>query len=190
MNTSDSFADLVRRLQQGDSSAADAIVRRYSDELVRMASHRIVGALRRKLDPEDVVQSAFRSFFGIDFAAAPPVLRDWRDLWSYLLNITLRKCSRNWRQYLTGKRNITLEGDDTSANEEPARAPTPAEAIALTDLVCAIISRLCEEDRRIAEALMAGRTNREIAEELGVTERTVFRRMERIRTACAALDQS
>src|SRR4051812_18541489 len=54
-----SFVDLVERLRKHDTAAAEEVFRRSSRQLVRLAEPRLAGVLRRKIDAEDVVQSAF-----------------------------------------------------------------------------------------------------------------------------------
>jgi len=63
MAASDSFQDLIARLTAGEDAAATALFRRYGQRLIALARTRLDEAARRKLDPEDVVQSVFRSFF-------------------------------------------------------------------------------------------------------------------------------
>ena len=63
MQADSSFADLMARLHRGDQSTAADIFDRYSSRLVRLAAPRLVGMIRQKVDAEDLVQSAFKSFF-------------------------------------------------------------------------------------------------------------------------------
>ena len=58
-----SFEELMRRLQSGDQDAAFKIFQDYSGRLAGLARTRLQGALAAKVDPEDVLQSVFRSFF-------------------------------------------------------------------------------------------------------------------------------
>src|SRR3954464_3897514 len=57
------FEALVDRLRAGDAEAAAEVFHRYVGQLVGLASGRLAGLLRAQADPEDVVQSVFRSFF-------------------------------------------------------------------------------------------------------------------------------
>src|SRR5690242_9456367 len=56
-----SFADLMARLRAGDDAAAAALFQRFATRLIALARGRLDGLVRRKVDPEDVVQSVFRS---------------------------------------------------------------------------------------------------------------------------------
>jgi RNA polymerase sigma factor (sigma-70 family) len=188
MSRQQSFDSLLQRLRSGDNDAAAAIFQRYAHRLIALASRRLVGMLRQKVDAEDLVQSAFKSFFRAD-AATPYALHEWDELWSLLATITLRKCGYQVRHFLTDKRNVRKEaaapaaGDDSSASWVAlAREPTPAEAALLGDLVEQFLGRLEGKTREIAELALQGHSVAEIAPQVGLTERSVFRQMERIKT--------
>jgi RNA polymerase sigma-70 factor (ECF subfamily) len=63
MDTPPPFHDLMARLRDGDPDAARAVFDRFARRLAALAAARLPAVLRSKLDPEDVVQSAFRTFF-------------------------------------------------------------------------------------------------------------------------------
>jgi RNA polymerase sigma factor (sigma-70 family) len=186
MQSESTFADLLARLRSRDSSAAGEVLQRYAQQLIRLASRRVVGALRRKVDAEDLVQSALGSFFRAE-AETPFELHDWDNLWAVLATITLRKCGYQVRQFLTAKRNISLEGplpatDDSGADWQGlAREATPAEAAVLSDLVEQLLKGLDGKTRQIAELMLEGHTAVDIAPLVALTERSVFRQMARIR---------
>jgi hypothetical protein len=58
-----SCAALRAELQRGQSGAVTGLVQRYTGPLLAVAWRELPGALRRKLDLEDVLQSVFRCFF-------------------------------------------------------------------------------------------------------------------------------
>ena len=63
MADSDSFDDVMARLRAGDQAAAREIFERFVDKLIRLAHSRFDAVLRHKVDPDDVVQSAYKRFF-------------------------------------------------------------------------------------------------------------------------------
>src|SRR6266478_2806061 len=83
-----SFDDLMTRLRADDSMAATNLFRRYSRRLIGLARTRLQGEMKRKVDPEDVMQSVFRSFFR-RHADGKFELEGWDNLWSLLACITL-----------------------------------------------------------------------------------------------------
>lgn len=193
MEADSSFADLMDRLHQGAPAAAADIFERYASRLVRLASPRLVGMIRQKVDAEDLVQSAFKSFFRAN-SQTSFALDGWSDLWALLATITLRKCRRQVRALLTTKRDITRERaaaarDDSHASwEAVAKDPSPEEAAALSDLINAWLQRLDEKGRQIAELALQGQSAEQIAPQVGLTERSVYRQMERIRNKLRDLD--
>lgn len=179
---------LLVRLKAGDEAAASAVFKRFARRLIGLARSQLDSRVRQKVDPEDVVQSVFRSFFtrqrDQEFE-----LTNWDNLWSLLAMITVRKCT-NVRVWFGRKgRNVHLETADErqgdhSANgwEVLSREPTPAEAAVLTELVEGIMASLPDRDRRIVVLSLEGRTTREICAEINRADRTVQRTVERFRT--------
>src|SRR5262245_31380615 len=87
-------AELVARYHRGgDESAAEELFRRYCGRLTALARSRLSQALAARVDAEDVVQSAYRSFFRLA-RGGDVVLRASGDLWRLLVRITLRKVYR------------------------------------------------------------------------------------------------
>src|SRR5947209_20215094 len=54
---------LVSRWRKGEQDAAKQLFDRYASRLVALARRQISQRLASRVDPEDVVQSVFRSFF-------------------------------------------------------------------------------------------------------------------------------
>ena len=59
---------LLNRVRSDDSGAAEELFERYLQRLLALVRTRLPGKLARRVDPDDVVQSAYRSFFtGLHF---------------------------------------------------------------------------------------------------------------------------
>ena len=56
-------AELLARVQAGDELAAEELFRRFAERLIAVAGARLSARMARRIDAEDVVQSAYRSFF-------------------------------------------------------------------------------------------------------------------------------
>jgi DNA-directed RNA polymerase specialized sigma24 family protein len=181
-----SFADLIGRLRDGDGEAADIVFRRFARRLIGLARGRLDARLLQKVGPEDVVQSVFRSFF-VRHAAGQFDLESWDSLWSLLTVITLRKCGHQMEHFRAACRDVAREHPPPSPQgsvsswEAIAREPTPEEAVLLTDTVEQLMAGLDGEHRQIAELALAGHTVPEISLQARLSERTVFRRLERIK---------
>jgi RNA polymerase sigma-70 factor (ECF subfamily) len=181
MPTVNSFDGLMDRLRNGDGDAADAIVQRFTRRLVALARAHLDTRLKRKADPEDVLQSVFRSFF-LRQAAGQFQLEDWNGLWSLLLRITLRKCGRTVAAFRAARRDMRREistGPTTEEsrcpNEAFAREPAPEEIATLTETIENLMRGLDDKQQQIVVLRLQGYTVVEISREVFRTERTVHR---------------
>jgi RNA polymerase sigma-70 factor (ECF subfamily) len=183
--TDNSFADVMERLQAGDQAAATELFERFCHRLIGLARLRLDARLRTKLDPEDVLQSVFRTFFRRK-ADGQFDLRGWDDVWSLLTVLTVRKCAR-WREHFqTAGRDVRMEVPVTAggvAHRVPAgwvaRDPSPEEAFALAELVELLLRRLDAQDREIATLYLQGYLPHEISTTIGRPVRSVHRVLQR-----------
>lgn len=186
-DSSDSVEDLLARLKTGDQDAGTEIVNRFMRRLIGLARKKLDGKMLRKLDPEDVVQSVFRSYF-VRQMEGEFQIRDWDNLWSLLALITARKCTNARVRFARKGRNIHLEidpsgnDDDGGASWEAlAREPTPDQAAVLTEMIDGIMTSLPERDRQIVTMSLEGKESGEIAEVIGRAERTIRRTLDNFR---------
>ncbi len=177
----ETFQELMTRLRTGDGDAATEIFSRFAHRLIGLARKRLSGAIKSKVDPEDIVQSVFRSFFRAE-AEGRFELSNWDDLWNLLAVITLRKCGHRVEHFLAARRDVTREAvplkldDDSAASwEHIAREPTPFEATVLIETLEVFLSALPVRQRSIVELTLQGMQAPEISEQLGCSERTVER---------------
>jgi RNA polymerase sigma-70 factor (ECF subfamily) len=174
----DSFAEHQARLQARDDTAAQELFERFAGRLIALARSRFATALQHKVDPEDVVQSAYKSFFH-RYDEGKFKLGGWDSLWGLLTVITLRKCAQRVAYYRAEARDPAREvsAPPTEAGEswrEPlGREPTPLEAVEFTETVEQLFAAMSEEDRPVLELSLQGHTTQEISERLGRAERTV-----------------
>src|SRR6267142_1718348 len=91
MSSEGSVTRWVTALKGGDTAAAAALWERYHRQLVALARRKLDSSRRRAADEEDVVQSAFHSFFLGVARGRFPQLNDRDNLWRLLVVITARK---------------------------------------------------------------------------------------------------
>jgi RNA polymerase sigma-70 factor (ECF subfamily) len=182
-----SFAQLMTRLRSGDADAATEIFNRYARRLLALARAKLDGRVRQKTDPDDVLQSVFRSFFS-RYAEGELELASWDSLWGLLAVITVRKCGHRLEYFHAARRDVQREVAAGQADESAraslegiAREPTPSEVVVLAETVEQLMRGLDERDRRILELGLQGHRAAEISEQVGCTERTVHRVLGRIR---------
>src|SRR5689334_7891576 len=89
---SNSFAEFLARLRSGDDTAAQELFGRFTHQLIALALRHIDAKLRHKVDPEDVVQSVYKSFF-VRYGAGNLEIGNWNSLWGLLALIAVRKCA-------------------------------------------------------------------------------------------------
>jgi RNA polymerase sigma-70 factor (ECF subfamily) len=175
---SDSFAAFLKRLQARDAAAAQELFGRFTHQLIALALRHIHAGLRHKVDPEDVVQSAYKSFF-VRYDAGKLDVVNWNSLWGLLTLITVRKCAERAAYHRAERRDAAREVCPPQGNEEApwreplGREPTPLEAAVLSETVEQLLAGLDEEERPVLELSLQGYTTREISERLGRAERTV-----------------
>jgi RNA polymerase sigma factor (sigma-70 family) len=185
--TDDLAIQLVARWQAGDQRAADELWRSFADRLIGLARTRLSARLNQRLDPEDVVQSAWRSFF-VGAREGRYELQRGGDLWRLLVAITLHKLQDQVKRHTTEKRGI--EAEQALGNEAAllgvhprllTRDPSPVEAATLIDEVQDAMRRLQPHERRMLELRLDGHTLEEIAEETQLSRWTVRRVLERVK---------
>ncbi|MFH1921988.1 MAG: sigma-70 family RNA polymerase sigma factor [Planctomycetota bacterium] len=190
-----SFDEAIGRLRDGDEDAAAEIFNRFVSRLICLAQTRLDSHLRRKVDPEDVMQSVFRSFF-IRQREGRFELEGWDSLWSLLARITLRKCGRRITAFHAQCRDIRREIASTASDEASqrrleaiAREPTPDEVASLTETMEHLMRGLDERQQQIVVLRFQGHTVPEISREVGRTQRTVHRVLGHVREALKRLEE-
>jgi RNA polymerase sigma-70 factor (ECF subfamily) len=188
MSPTDSIAELMTRLRSGEDEAAREVFVRFATRLAGLARKHLDARLAVKVDPEDVVQSAYKSFF-VRQRDGLLDIGTWDGLWGILTLITLRKCADRAAYFGTAKRDVAREtagsGTDTAfplADLAIDRDPRPDEAVLLSETVEALFRSIDDPDERaILELSLQGYTAAEISEQLGRAERSVRRLRERVR---------
>jgi RNA polymerase sigma factor (sigma-70 family) len=177
----DSSAQLVERYRQGDPQAADELFARYVERLTEMVRWQLAPMLRRRIDPEDAVHSAYRSFF-VRARNGRFVLERSGDLWKLLVTITLNKLRRQIVHHRAQKRAVQRDRplDESILLGEIAGGPSPLEALAAADELESFMVRLNPLERHILELRLQEKRWNEIAAATGRSERTVRRALERI----------
>jgi RNA polymerase sigma-70 factor (ECF subfamily) len=183
MAEQDSFAFLMARLNAGDGGAAEALFRRYAERLLALARSRLEEAVRRKDDPEDVLQSVFKSFFTRHRDGQFDV-SSWDGLWTLLALLTVRKCADRIEYFHAACRDVRREeypGPASGAARVIAADPTPSEIAILTETLTHLMAGLDGTDRDIVMLHLQGYTMPQISARIRRSERTVCRVLERLR---------
>jgi RNA polymerase sigma factor (sigma-70 family) len=184
---SDPVINLLDQWRGGDHQAANELFRLHAARLVALARSRLSDKLAGRVDAEDVVQSAYRSFF-VRARDGEFDLRQGADLWALLVAITIHKVHQQVKRNTAGKRTVALEenyGSEDSLAGFQARPPTgepsPLEAVALVDQVEEVMRGLDPVRRRVLELRLQGYTLEEIATDSGLSRRTLRRFLDQVR---------
>lgn len=165
---------LLARYQTGDETAAEELFRRYVNRLTLFARARLAQRVARRVDPEDVVLSAYRSFF-LRARNGAISLRRSGDIWRLLVAITLNKLRHQVARHEAKKRSTQREERAMAVDDQFCRSPRPEEAVALADELERIMANLSPLKRRILQLRLLDYSLAEIAAEIGRSERTVRR---------------
>jgi len=186
--------DLLERWKTGDEAAAAEIFERYLSRLTALARTRLSPKLARRVDPEDIVQSAYRSFFR-HAKDDRYVLQKSGDLWRLLAAIVMNKLHGQVEYHKAKKRSISVEesmmlggGDNSRPMINPeafVNAPTTDEMLGITEELEQVMAKLPDNYRRILELYLQGYEVTEIADDIERSERTVRRAIENIRNMLA-----
>lgn len=181
------------RLKEGDSRSPQEIWNAYFHRLVSLARKKLGGERRREFDEEDIALSAFNSFFRAVREDRLPQLDDRTDLWRILVVITARKVSSQRKRGRAEKRGGGRvrgesvfaghnENDRAGLDQALGGEPTPEVAAQVAETYEAMMSALPDEALRcLAQLKLEGYSNREISVKLDCVERTVERKLNRIR---------
>jgi eukaryotic-like serine/threonine-protein kinase len=182
--------ELLRRWKAGDEQAAEILFDRYSLRLVALVASRMNRRFRDAVDPDDIVQSAMGSFF--DAARHSRIqVSGSVSLWRLLATFARRKMARSIEKQTAAKRGgdqvrVSLE----AAEQEMKSIVNVAQEATISDFLVLLETELTINERELLEHLLTGKTQREIAGALGVDERTVRRRVTRLRDVLAPVSRS
>src|ERR1700722_15558160 len=176
---------LIDLWRHGDQEAPRQIVERYFDRLLVLARRRISQRLASRVDPEDIVQSVFRTFF-VRLKEGQFVFDDQDDLCKLLMRITLHKTLRQVAFHKAAKRDPNLETPHGEHHHEQLMAlfdqePTQEATVAFLDQLEHFLGQLRPQEREILEMRLQGHSNEDIASKLGIYDRKIRRVIEHVR---------
>jgi DNA-directed RNA polymerase specialized sigma24 family protein len=199
MSSPGSVSHWIGELKAGEAAAAQKLWERYFRRLVGLARSKIDGIRCRVSDEEDVALSAFDSFCRQASTGRFPQLFDRDNLWRLLVLITKRKAYDLAQQERCQKRGGGHVLDEAAFDKEfpdsrtyrgieqiLSQEPTPDFVAQFTEEYQRLLSALgTEELRSVAVRKLEGFTNTEIAAEMGLTSRTIERKLWVIRNLWA-----
>ncbi len=183
--TDESLTTLIAGLRTGDPVALQDFFTRFGPTLERLADRNLAVGMRRRLGPEDVVQSVCRTFFR-RAREGQFELRAGDELWRLLCAITVTKIREKVRFHSRQRRGLQCEvpldaGGDGGPDRAPAAAgPGPLAEAEYADFMETALRGLSDEERQMLELRLQGHSREEIAEHLRCSVRTVTRLLSRV----------
>jgi DNA-directed RNA polymerase specialized sigma24 family protein len=198
MSENEHVTSWLRQLESRDEQAALQLWRRYYHEVVELARARLGAASRRVVDEEDVAQSVMRCLYeGAAIGQYIDVVNR-RQLWQLLATITIRKVIDKQRLLNQQKRGSGMVRGDSALQRQAedncgsgfdrlsGDNPTPEVLAMAVEEYQRLMGRLDDDRlREIAQDKLDGYQNEEIAERLGLTCRSIERKLQRIRQVWA-----
>lgn len=172
---------LLDQFCAGEDTAATAIYERYVARLISLARSRLSQGLNRRVDPEDIVHSAYRSFF-VRASSNDFELRCSGDLWRLLAQITINKVRKQVERHRAKRRDYRREERSDFPSNQVAIESSPEAVTCLEEQVQRVVERLSATGKRALTALIQGDSIDEIAEQLSKSPRTIRRAVARART--------
>ena len=187
-NPESSDHSLLVRWRRGHDDAFTQLYLRYAERVRLLAEAQRSKALAARIDPEDIVQSVFRTFFrkaSVGHYDVP----DGEQLWSLLLVISLNKVRRAASYHKAAKRDARRISVDADPNETPTLTARGDEH-ALSILRLTIEEALADQPpltREIINLRTEGYEVAEIALKVQRSKRTVERGLQQFRDQLNAL---
>jgi RNA polymerase sigma-70 factor (ECF subfamily) len=179
---------LLRRLQHGQADAPTELYLRYVERLLALATAQSAPKLGRRVDPEDIVQSVFRTFFrraSLGHYTVP----EGEELWKLLLVIALNKVRAIGAFHRAAKRDVrrTAGGEafDRAIESQPGRDEAALNTLRM--VVEDLLQGLPEAHRRMIELRIDGYEVNDIAAEVRRSKRSVERVLQDFRQRLDAL---
>lgn len=177
---------LLRRFRQGNADAPSELYLRYASRLLALAEKQTRGDLARRVDPEDIVQSVFRTFFRRAAQGHYDVPLG-EELWKLLLVIALNKVRAAGAFHRAARRDVratrgaeALEGAEGRGRDEQALT-------ILKMVVDELMDELPESHRRIVAMRIDGHEVAEITAAVGRSKRSVERVLQQFRARLGQL---
>ena len=160
------------------------LVDRYTQRLVALARTRLPSSLRGRLDPEDVVQSVYRTFFR-RLNEGQFRFDDSADLWKLLATIAYRKSKNAVKRHQREQRDARRDQgwDDETPIAEPA--PGPEDQVIFYDSLRRLLIDLPENYKEVIVLRLESFSIAEIAARVERSQRTVLRVLGHVREQAA-----
>ena len=186
--TAPSDRSLLRRFRGGQPDAATELYLRYAERLRALAAGQVAPDLAPRLDPDDIVQSVFRTFFR-RAALGQYDVPEGEDLWKLFMIIALHKIRSAATFHRAAKRDVraTANGLSDASAEQHLAAPDEMALATLRLVIDEVLGGLPPSMRAIVELRVEGHEVEEIARRTQRSRRSVERALHEFRARLSPL---
>lgn len=183
--TDTEFRALMDRVRAGCPDATRELFDIYRDHILIIIRRRLSGRLRTLYDSEDFVQDVWASFYAVPVEAYR--FDTAAQLFSYLGELAVNKVVERYRQrYGTQEHDLervrSLDGSAAvPAAQQIGPDPTPSHVIGNREQLDRLMEGKSGSFQRLLMLVALDYTYEEIADELGLSARTVQRLVERLK---------
>lgn len=170
-------ASLLRRYRRGDDDAATELYLRYAERLRGLAVSKTSSDLKKRVAPDDIIQSVFRTFFR-RASQGEYEIPEGDELWKLLLVIGLNKIRAMGIHHSAAKRAVgQTQGGEAFESAIETEASSDEVSLAILRMtIDELLKPLPSNHQKIIELRIEGH---EVAEIAGITQRSK-RSVERI----------
>lgn len=177
------FRDLTERLKAGSDQAFDEILDRFGPYVMRSVRRNLDRRLRTRFDSQDFAQAVWMTAHEHRDRLAECASPD--SLMALLVTIAQRKVRFEFRRHLQAQkqdinRERSMQNDSFVIPLPDHSADHPSQIVIAREQWNLMVDDEPDRYREIIELRRDGRTLEEIADEVGVNERTVRRVIQRI----------
>ena len=174
---------LIRGVKSGDEAAATALYHRYAARVMGLVSQQMADHLKSSIEPEDIVQSVFKSVFrGV-------VHKNYHapaggSLWHLIAVLVVHKVRSKARCHGASKRDYRRTESLDGASEAEISQSSPHEwEVAIREC----LERLTVAEQEATQLRIQGFTVEEIAAQMGKSRRSVERLLQSAREELAKM---
>lgn len=184
----------LNELKHGSEEAATELWQRYFSKLIALANRKLGPAPRRVTDEEDLALDVFNSLCDGAERGRFERLNDRDDLWKLLVAMTRNKSANQLRSQSALKRGgqkvrglsifVDASGDGQGLDVFLGDDPTPEFLVQIQEEQERLMNLLRDENhRQIAQLRLHGYSVNEVAEKMGISSRSIKRKLALIREA-------
>ena len=173
------FDQLIEAVRGGSQDAAWELVRRYSNQILRVVRRRLPDPMRSKFDSQDFLQATGASVF--ENASRLGEFAEPAEFTAFIAGVATNKVKMEIRRRYGAKFNITrerpLEEDFYSS------VPSGSQVAVARETWFELLKDQPEHYRQMVEMRLSGSSMRQIADQLDMHEGTVQRALRKLRLA-------